>query len=96
VTGVQTCALPIYRPRVGILYSDGTIKCKFLDTSEDKFHETEADRPEVEFNMSDFLVGLEELGEHGLNFREAVENHLRTEDICERTKGIILSSLDHA
>jgi hypothetical protein len=84
-----------YRPRVGILYSDGTIKCKFLDTSEDQFHEPEAERAEVEFNMKDFLIGLEELGEHGLNFREAVENHLRTEDICDRTKGIILSSLDH-
>jgi hypothetical protein len=83
-----------YRPRVGILYSDGTIKCRYLDTSGDKFHEVEADRPEVPVNMQDFIDGLEELGEHGLNFREAVENHLRTEEVSKRTKQIILEALD--
>lgn len=82
-----------YQPRVGVLYSDGSIKTKYLETN-DKFWTEDDEREELPIDMQDFIQGLEELGEHGLNFREAVETHLKTEEIDERTKQIILESLD--
>jgi len=83
-----------YQPKVGILYDDGSVQRHRLDTSIDKFHEDAAERKEVPLNMAEFIEGLEALGEHGLNFREAVENHLRTEEVEERTKEIILRALE--
>ena len=83
------------RPQVGILMSDGVIKPHLLDTHIDHFHEKVTEREELPINMKEFIDGLENLGEHGLNFKEAVENHLRTADLDERTKQIILGSLDH-
>lgn len=82
-----------YEPCVGVIYDDGTVKRKRLDTSIDVFHDTPEDRKEVPLNMKEFIAGLESLGEHGLNFKEAVENHLRTEDIDKETKEIILHAI---
>jgi hypothetical protein len=83
-----------YQPSVGIIYSDGTVKRKRLDTSGDKFHVEHSETKETPFNMKEFIAGLEGLGEHGLNFREAVEEHLKTEEINKDTKEIILASLE--
>jgi hypothetical protein len=84
-----------YAPGVGIIYSDGTVKRRRLDTSGDLFHAQAKDRPEVAFNMKEFIERLEELGEHGLDFKEAVENHLKTEDVHPKVKEIILAALDN-
>lgn len=84
-----------YAPGVGIIYSDGTVKRKRLDTSGDLFHAQAKDRPETAFNMKEFIERLEELGEHGLDFKEAVENHLKTEDVHPKVKEIILAALDN-
>jgi len=83
-----------YQPSVGILYSNGTVVRYFLDTETDRFHVKEEQPEEVPINMQEFIKGLEELGEHGLNFREAVENHLRNEEVDKRTKQIILEALE--
>jgi len=83
-----------YNPSVGIIYSDGTVKRKLLDTSADKFHEEVKERDEVPLNMKEFIDGLEGLGEHGLNFREAVENHLRDEELTPAVKQIIKQCLE--
>jgi len=83
-----------YNPSVGIIYSDGTVKRCKLDTSADKFHEEIAEREEVPLNMKEFIDGLEGLGEHGLNFREAVENHLRDEELTPAVKQIIKQCLE--
>jgi hypothetical protein len=82
-----------YQPSVGIIYSDGTVKRKRLDTSGDRFHEGAKDRPEIAFNMKAFIESLEELGDHGLDFRAAIENHLKTEDVDPKVKEIILTAL---
>lgn len=81
------------QPRMGSIFSDGTVKFRKLDTSKDVFHENPTDRPEVPLDLKGFIEGLEGLGEHGLNFREAVENHLRSEDIHPETKEMILQAL---
>jgi hypothetical protein len=83
-----------YHPAVGILMDDGSIREHLLDTSADKFHENTRAKEDVPVNMKEFIDGLEALGEHGLNFREAVENYLHDQKINEQTKRIILQALD--
>lgn len=83
-----------YTPMVGLLMSDGTIKRHKLDTTDDKFHEAAADVELATLDMQKFIKELEGLGEEGLNFREAVENHLRKEKLSTHVKEIILSALD--
>lgn len=83
-----------YRPAIGILYSDGSIEREFLDTSIDKFHEKEELAKGSTFDLKEFIDGLESLGEQDLNFREAVENHLRSEEVDDEVKSIILKSME--
>ena len=83
----------IHEPSVWILHDDGTVKRKRLDTSIDRFQEVQGERKETPFNMKDFIDRLEGLGEHGMDFREAVEQHLKSEDIDPKTKEIILTAL---
>jgi hypothetical protein len=75
--------------------SDGTSRRQRLDCSGDRFHEAGSVRPELAFNMKEFIESLEGLGEHGLDFRAAVENHLETEDVPPGVKQIILTALDN-
>jgi hypothetical protein len=82
-------------PCVGILMSDGTCRRQKLDCSGDRFHKAGRVRPEVAFNMKEFIEGLEGLGEHGLDFRAAVENHLQTDELPPGVKEIILAALDN-
>lgn len=84
------------QPSVGLLYSDGTVKRHKLDTSGDRFHDAPAStRPELAVDMAAFISGLEKLGEHGLDFREAVKRHLETEDLSDEAKQIIKEALEH-
>ncbi len=83
-----------YRPSVGILFDDGSIVRKYLDTSKDRFHENAKEREESAFDLKGFIDGLEKLGEHRLDFREAVKNCLRSDDIDDKTKEVIMRALD--
>ena len=82
-----------YEPAVGIIYSDGTVKRRRLDTSIDRFHEPGKERKEIPFDMKAFLDGLEGLGEHGLDFQEAVKNYLELEKVPAATAEIILAAM---
>lgn len=82
------------QPCIGIIYEDGTVKRKKLDTSIDVFHDKPKDRPEVPLDLKQFINELEGLGEHGLNFIEAVENHLRNEEVDPETKAILLQAIN--
>ena len=82
-----------YNPSIGIIYSDGTVKRRWLDTSMDNFHDVPEDKKEIPLNMREFIEGLEGLGEHGLNFREAVENFIRDEEMEPEVKEIIVKAL---
>lgn len=84
-----------YHPAIGILFDDGTIERRYcLDTSIDKFHANAKVREAIAVNMAQFINQLENLGEHGLNFEEAVRNHLRGEEFDDETKKIILQALE--
>lgn len=82
-----------YKPHVGILYSDGTVKPHYLDTSIDRFHDRPEEREQKEFDMRAFLESLEDLGEQGLNFHTAVENYLRDNKVTPSVKAQILEML---
>lgn len=84
-----------HQPSAAIIYSDGTVKRHKLNTSIDVFHENPEKREEVAIDMKAFIDRLESLGEHGLNFVEAVETALRDGDYDEETKEIILSCVDN-
>lgn len=83
-----------YQPCIGVLLSDGSIKRKKLDTSGDRFHTDAKKRDEMPFNMRDFVDQLEGLGEHGLDFREAVLKHLKDSELPKKTKEIMLKALE--
>lgn len=83
----------LHAPSVYILYDNDSSDRHKLDVSGDLFHEDIEDRSEVPVNMKAFIDGLEKLGEHGLDFRQAVEQHLKSDDVEEATKQIILDSL---
>jgi hypothetical protein len=83
-----------YIPSVGVLFSDGTVKRKRLDTSSDVFHEVSKDKDEAPFNMKDFVAGLEGLGEHGMDFKEAVLEYLKANEVHPKTKEIIIQAIE--
>lgn len=83
-----------YEPQVGLLMEDGTIKRQRIDTSIDSFYPIDEQRPEVAFDMQKFVDGLEGLGEAGLDFKQAVKQHLKKEDLDSETKEIILTALE--
>lgn len=64
-----------HRPCVGILMSDGSIKRKFLDTSEDVFVETvrvEKKATESDGSAAEFVSELKGLEVKGTDYRESV------------------------
>jgi len=84
-----------YQPRVAHLMSDGTVESVELDTRMDKFVAGITARDEeTPVNMSEFIQSVEGLGEHGLNFKETVENYLRQGDTNEAVKQIILKAIE--
>jgi hypothetical protein len=82
------------RPSMAILHSDGSVKWKKLDTSADVFVDEVKDRPETTVDIQDFIRGLKSLGEQGLDFTEAVKNHLNRDEIDPAVKQIILAAIE--
>lgn len=84
-----------YQPRVAYLMSDGTVESVELKTSRDKILAGLIERDdEAPVGMHEFIRSVEELGEHGLNFTEAVENYLRQSDLKKPAKEIILKAIE--
>lgn len=82
-------------PACGILYSDGTIKKKTLACSLDKFHPNPEKREETEFDMSDFLETLKQLGDKDLDFRAALKMHLLNNPVGEDAERIINQAIEN-
>lgn len=84
-----------YSPAIGILYADGEVRRVRLDTSKDEFVETVKEE-EIAVDMKHFIEQLEGLGEHGLNFREAVERYMDQNEVPPRTKAEIVRALEES
>lgn len=82
------------KPCVAVLYDDGSYQRIFLDTSADKFHHDVKEQKEIPVDMKAFIDGLEKLGEQGLDFRQAVKEHLLREDYSDSVKQIVLKSIE--
>lgn len=84
-----------YRPRVGILYSDGSVSEHYLDTSEDRFVESEVKVPSGDgIDAEEFMKVLKELGDVALDFGQAVRTYLREHKVGERVKKLVLKALE--
>lgn len=86
-----------YKPRIGILMSDASIKPHYLDTSKDLFisnSKIEVLREEG-FQIKEFVAELSKLGSDALDFREAVEGYLKTYECSKGARNIILQSLEN-
>jgi hypothetical protein len=81
-------------PFVSILFDDGTAVKHYLDTSIDKFHIVDPERTQVEVDVKAFIDSLNKLGEHGMDFKEAVKNHLRTSGCSAAVRQILLTALE--
>ncbi len=82
-----------YKPQVGLLYSDGSIRSHNLDTSQDKFlpRETMKGLEEQGWpDLEEFMTGLRELGVDALDFREAVKRYLDDKGVDKTVKELVL------
>jgi len=85
-----------YRPMVGILHEDGTVKPHYLDTSQDDFNSSEdvAEAELVLLNFDAFVEGLQKMGSAGLDFRRTVEAALDREQVSRGVKRVVLDAME--
>jgi DNA repair exonuclease SbcCD nuclease subunit len=80
-----------YKPKVGVLFSDGTIERKELDCSEDKTLVVENEtstRTEIDFE--NFVVELEKLGSDSLDFRKSILSYCENQNIEKEVHSLIM------
>ncbi len=67
-----------YRPRVGLVMSDNTVKRHYLDVSKDKFTEVDENvaASVADVDASDFIAELQELGDTAINFGQRMRRFL--------------------
>jgi DNA repair exonuclease SbcCD nuclease subunit len=74
-----------YKPMVGLLFSDGSVKPHYLDISEDKHlsveEAKEKERREEEFDMAEFAAELAKLGDSALDFEAAIEEFCKVNKV---------------
>jgi hypothetical protein len=85
----------IHQPSVGIIYSDGTVKRKKLDCSEDKFRDVKW-KAELEdkydLNADDYVEGIQNVEEVFDDFKDVVRRYARKNDV-RKAVGMILEQL---
>jgi DNA repair exonuclease SbcCD nuclease subunit len=82
-----------YRPSVGILHADGSIKLHHLDTRKDEFRTPEEMAEVAEADMAGFVDELSRLGEHDMDFRQSVRIAAETMDLSGPVKEKVLKCL---
>ena len=85
-----------YCPQVGLIHDDGSVSPHYLDTSEDVFLRTSELAKIIKegVDVSQFLEELNQLGDKAINFREAVEECLRSKEIREEVATIVLKAME--
>lgn len=81
-----------YRPHIGILYSDGSIKKHHLDTSEDVFFE--AAGPTAKDQFKDFIEELKASSNTSLDYAASVHDYVKREKISQQGKELLLQSIE--
>lgn len=82
-----------YKPCVGLLWSDGSVELKELDTSQDKWvgeQGVEVGQHVASAQLKEFLSGLKELSADQLDFRHAVHRYLADSSVDESVRKVML------
>jgi predicted phosphodiesterase len=86
-----------YRPQIGMLMSDGSMKAHYLDTSQDKCLDV-AEAEELEkipdMDLSDLIEGLGQLGECALDFGDAMKRQLARNPANKRVRSILWKAIE--
>ena len=84
-----------YKPRIGILMSDGSLTFEAQDTSKDLWAPiAEAKKKESDGNMQRIISELQDLGATGLDFKEAVKRYTTSKNIAKPVQDIINQLLE--
>jgi len=85
-----------YRPQVGLLYEDGSIKPHYLDTSKDKFIDVDEakQKEQQELDTTAFLKELKGLGSDSLDFRDTVYRYMDSKKIDSDVRELVLESIE--
>lgn len=85
-----------YAPGVGLLYSDGTVKRHYLDTSGDKFIDPSILKKVGKdgVDMEDFIEELKSLGDQAINFHSAIREFIDKHEISEEVANIVIESME--
>jgi DNA repair exonuclease SbcCD nuclease subunit len=85
-----------YKPQVGLLYSDGTVKPHYLDISQDKISASPevVVREKLETDVSKFLEELKSLGADSLDYTAAVYKFMEEKDIESDVRKEVLTALE--
>ena len=77
-----------YKPGVGLLHENGTVKTHYLDTSEDVIEAVEKPTDD-ELDISEFVEELNGLGGDFLEFADAVERYVKSHGIKQCVNEVI-------
>jgi DNA repair exonuclease SbcCD nuclease subunit len=84
-----------YKPMVGLIYDNGTIKPHYLDTSKDVWLEEEGSELVGDSEGLDLLLNeLKELNPDSLDFREAIERYTESEKVDEEVRKAIEEAIN--
>jgi len=83
-----------YKPQIGLLFEDGSIKPYYLDTSKDKYLDIQSKISEEDsLDMKAFIKELEKLGDSDLDFHTAVKQYLKKNKIKMEICNIIYKAM---
>lgn len=83
-----------YKPQVGLLYDDGTVKSHHLDTSQDKIEVIEKTAANNELDITDFMAELNELGGDVLDFETAIKRYVENYGVTKPVREVIQRVLE--
>lgn len=83
------------KPRVLILYLDGTVESKKLDTSEDKYLPNMKEYDEGEdIDINDLIEQFNQLGDAKYDFKMAIMQYLEKKGIKESVRNILIKAME--
>jgi len=87
-----------YRPRVGIIYDDMTVKPHYLDTTKDVMDLNVKDVIDetMGLEIKDFLKELDGLTQNPFDFREVLERYITDNKVSDETKKVLIESMEGA
>ena len=83
-----------YKPQVGLLMDNGSIRSHVLDTSKDKIEAIEKTAANDELDIAEFVEELSGLGGDSLDFETAVERYIESKGVRGEVKEMIAKLME--